>query len=71
LNIRSINVIGSQTIVIQTSNTFAEFIIPYGNDYHAHVFAVNEQEIVSAFNFTAILVLQPGLPPESSIKGRG
>lgn len=65
------NIIGKRTIVIETSDTFADVVIPYGKAYYAEVFAVNELEFVSERNFTAVIELLPGMPPKDKNTNKG
>jgi hypothetical protein len=66
------NVIEKRTVVIETPETFADFVIPYSDrDYRVDVFAVNKQKIVSERNFTATLILRPGLPPADTDSNKG
>lgn len=61
-----------QTVDIETPETFADFVIPYSDrDYYVDVFAVNKQKIVSERNFTATLILRPGLPPADTDSNKG
>jgi hypothetical protein len=64
----------STQTIIETPEKSADFVIPYGRrDFSVavDVFAVNQQEIVSERNYTATVILWPGLPPEDSNTNKG